>query len=99
MLDICSEAKSLWHPAGALADSRARENHARLVSAAKDLAGEHKKAGREKFGGKMERAADQLFTFTLYPGLDPTNNACERVMKSGKAAQRAPKVRHRRRLR
>ena len=82
LLDLYDEAKSLTNPGGALADPRARENYAMLVSAAKDLAGEYKKAGREKFGGKLERAADQLFTFILYPGLDPTNNECERVMKS-----------------
>ena len=82
LLGIYSEAKSLWRPGGALAGPRARENYARRVSAAKELAGEYKKAGREKFGGKMERAVDQLFVFILYPGLDPTNNACERVMKS-----------------
>ena len=50
-----------------------------LVSAAKEPAGGYKKAGRGKFGGKLERAADRLFTFILYPG--PANE-CERVMKS-----------------
>lgn len=78
LLDLYDEAKSLTNPGGALADPRARENYAMLVPAAKDPAGEYKKADREKF----ERAADQLFTFILYPGLDPTNNACERAMKS-----------------
>lgn len=62
--------------------TRASENHAMLASAAKELAGEYKKVGRGKFGGKLERAADQLFTFILHPGLDPTSNACERVMRS-----------------
>ena len=82
LLGLYDKAKSLTNPGGALADPRARENYAMLVSAVKELAGDYKKAGREKFGGKLERAADQLFTFILHPGLDPTNNECERVMKS-----------------
>ena len=82
LLGLYYKAKSLTNPGGALADPRARENYAMLVSAAKELAGDYKKAGREKFGGKLERAADHLFTFILHPGLDPTNNECERVMKS-----------------
>ena len=82
LLGLYDKAKSLTNPGGALADPRARENYAMLVSAVKELAGDYKKAGREKFGGKLERAADHLFTFILHPGLDPTNNECERVMKS-----------------
>lgn len=34
-----------------------------------------------KFVGKLENARDDLFTFLLYPGVPPTNNAAEQALR------------------
>lgn len=75
-------AKDLASPGGAFADPHAHENRDMLTAAAKGLAAAYKEAGHDKFAGKLERAADNLFTFLVYPGLEPTNNACERAMRA-----------------
>ena len=36
------------------------------------------KAGLKKFATELRNAAPYLFTFMLYPGMPPTNNAAER---------------------
>lgn len=74
-------AKSLASPGGAFADPRAHENRDMLTASTKGLATAYKEAGHDKFGVTLERAADNLFTFLVYPGLEPTNNSSERAMK------------------
>lgn len=82
LTDLFVRGCELANPGGALADPRARANYEELTASAKGLADAFRKAGHDKFAGTLENAADRLFTFILYPGLDPTNNACERSMRS-----------------
>lgn len=82
LLALFRRGKSLAHAGGALADPLAGQNHAMLSATAEGLAGAYREAGHAKFAGTLERAAAHLFTFILYPGLEPTNNAAERAMRS-----------------
>ena len=36
----------------------------------------------EKFGGKLQNAAPNLFTFMEHPDMEPTNNRAERALRS-----------------
>lgn len=49
--------------------------HAALVDHTIALADDYAKAGFVRFATKLARAAPYLFTFLLYPGVEPTNNA------------------------
>ena len=51
------------------------------AAAVRGIAGGYEGAGRAGFATTLRNAAGDLFTFMAYPGLDPTNNACERAVR------------------
>ena len=67
-----------------------RELHDRMVAEVAHIADEYSRAG-SRFGVTMGRAAPNLFTFLLHPGMEPTNNLAERSLRPSVIAK---KIRH-----
>ena len=61
-----------------------------MVSGAKAIAQAYLQNGQREFGTKLNNAAGCLFTFVNHPGMDPTNNETERMVRQDSAAQEDP---------
>lgn len=68
----------LFTHAKSLAAKNIVSMHDHLVQETVGLADRYDKAGLKKFATELRNAAPYLFTFMLYPGMPPTNNAAER---------------------
>ena len=64
--------------------------HDRMVAEVSRIADEYSRAGH-RFGVTLGRAAPDLFTFLLHPGMEPTNNLAERSLRPSVIAR---KIRH-----
>ncbi len=74
-------AKGLGPPEGAA-------QHDMLVVETRALAVAFREAGCKKFATKLENASEYLYTFVLYPGMEPTNNLAERMLRPSVIARK-----------
>ncbi len=75
-------AKGLGPPEGAA-------QHDMLVAETRGLAEAFgREAGCESFATKLGNASEYLYTFVLYPGMEPTNNLAERMLRPSVIARK-----------
>ena len=64
------------------------QQHDILVAETRALAAAFREAGCESFATKLENASEYLYTFILYPGMEPTNNIPERMLRPSVIARK-----------
>ena len=65
-----------------------QQQHDMLVVETRALAVAFREAGCKKFATKLENASEYLYTFVLYPGMEPTNNLAERMLRPSVIARK-----------
>ncbi len=59
-----------------------------LVVETRALAVAFREAGCARFATKLGNASEYLYTFVLYPGMEPTNNLAERMLRPSVIARK-----------
>ena len=78
--ELHQRLQSIFHSAKSLPRDISDEDLQKWIDNVSHIAGIYAELGY-KFGGKLLGAAPDLFTFVRHPGMEPTNNRCERALR------------------